>query len=173
MVQAKILNIITLFPLFLGGKDVITNIVPLCHQCHKAAHCGRHVSHYAASSNGGRKTKATGDKAEFVFEAYLNGEIGNRKACEMLGYADGARIRGVKAFKQFIRDKGIFKVRNLIDVVATTRLTGLTDGCCVGEIEYLDGHKENIYYKDTGMNDVEYVRRKQHETVKIFKNKAG
>lgn len=159
-------------PLFLGGKDVITNIVPLCHQCHKAAHCGRHVSHYAISSNGGRKTKAIGDKAETVFEAYLNGKVGNRKACEMLGYADGSQIKSVKAFKQFIRDKGISKVRNLIDVVGTNRLNGLADGYCVGEIEYSDGHKENIYYKDIGTNDIDYVRRKPHETVKIFDSKA-
>ena len=78
----------------------------------------------------------------------------------------------MKAFKQFIRNKGISKVRNLIDVVAANRLNGLTTGCCVGEIEYLDGRKENIYYKDTGMNDIEYVRRKPHETVKIFDSKA-
>lgn len=160
-------------PLSLGGNDVVTNIVPLCHRCHKAAHCGRHINHYTASSNGGRKTKAIGDKAKSVFEAYLNGEIGNRKACEILGYADGSQIKSVKAFNQFIHNKGISKVRNLIDVVGVNRLNGLITGCCVGEIEYLDGHKENIYYKDTGMNDIKYVRRKPQETVKIFKSKAG
>lgn len=146
-------------PLFLGGNDVVTNIVPLCHQCHKAAHCGRHTSHYAKSVNGGRKSKAIGENATNVFELYLNGEIGNRKACELLGYADGARINGVKAFKQFLSERGILKIRNLIDIVGTTRLNGLINGACVGEITYCNGRKENIYYKDTGANDIEYVKR--------------
>lgn len=38
-------------------------------------------------------------------------------------------------------------------------MDGLSDGSYVGEIIYLDGRKENIYYKDTGANDIEYVKR--------------
>lgn len=33
-------------PLLLGGNDILENIVPLCHSCHKTAHCGQHISHY-------------------------------------------------------------------------------------------------------------------------------
>lgn len=136
-------------PLALGGRDIESNMVPLCHQCHKAAHCGQHISHYRKSINGGRK-----------------------KAQLLLNYSIKTTLISRPPFKRYLQSKGIKQVRNLVDMVATNNETGLINGCCVGEIEYLDGHKENIYYKDTGMNDVEYVRRKQHETVKIFKDKV-
>ena len=33
-------------PLFVGGQENETNIVPLCHRCHKAAHYGRNIQNY-------------------------------------------------------------------------------------------------------------------------------
>ena len=159
-------------PLSLGGNDVITNIVPLCHQCHKAAHCGQHLSHYTKSTNSGRKPRASVEKHSDIFDMYINGEIGVKKSQMILGYSNRTTLISRPSFKRYIQSKGIKQVRNFVDMVATNNEAGLFNGCCVGEIEYLDGRKENIYYKDTGMNDIDYVRRKPHETVKIFDSKA-
>ena len=158
-------------PLALGGADIVSNIVPLCHQCHKAAHCGRHISHYRKSVNGGRKPKSSVEKHSEIFDMYINGEIGRKKAQLLLNYSSKTTLISRPPFKRYLQSKGIKHVRNFVDVVATNNERGLTDGCLVGEIEYLNGNKENIYYKDTGMNDIEYIRRKPHETVKIFKSK--
>ena len=160
-------------PLALGGRDIESNMVPLCHQCHKAAHCGQHISHYRKSINGGRKPKASAEKHSEIFDMYISGEIGRKEVQLLLNYSSKTTLISRPLFKRYLQSKGIRQVRNLVDMVATNNETGLINGCCVGEIEYLDGRKENIYYKDTGMNDVEYVRRKQHETVKIFKDKVG
>ena len=159
-------------PLSLGGNDVVTNIVPLCHRCHKVAHCGQHLSHYTKSANSGRKPKASVEKHSDIFDMYINGAIGVKKAQMLLGYSSRTTLVSRPSFKRYIQSKGIKHVKNIVDIVGTISRDGLTTGCCVGEIEYLDGHKENIYYKDTGMNDIEYVRRKPQETVKIFKSKA-
>ena len=146
-------------PLALGGADIVSNIVPLCHQCHKTAHCGQHINHYRKSVNGGRKPKSSVEKHSEIFDMYINGEIGRKKAQLLLNYSSKTTLISRPPFKRYLQSKGIKHVKNFVDVVATNNERGLTDGCLAGEIEYLDGHKENIYYKDTGMNDIEYIRR--------------
>lgn len=146
-------------PLFLGGNDVESNIVPLCHKCHKAAHCGRHMSHYADSSNSGRKPKATAEKDSKIFDMFIDGEIGNKKCCELLGCSNKTSMKSRPAFKRYLLSKGIADIKNTVDVVATTGANGLFNGVLVGEIQYVDGRVEKITYKDTGVNDVEYIKR--------------
>lgn len=146
-------------PLFLGGVDVITNMVPLCHRCHKAAHCGRHVSKYVDHKNSGRKPLVSVDDARDVFDMFVDGEIGNRKCAELLGYSQRTPIKDSAAFRRYAKEKGILKIHNLVDVVATNRPSCLSDGECVGEITYKDGTRKEIKYKNTGMNDVTYVKR--------------
>lgn len=142
-------------PLKLGGTNNLLNIVPLCHKCHKAAHNGRHMSHYADTTNAGRKSTASIEKDSKVFDMFIGGEIGNLKCCELLGYSPKSRIRERAVFKEYIKSKGIARVRNIIDVSATNR-PGLNYGDVVGEIEYTDGRIEPMIFKDTGINDVEY-----------------
>ena len=146
-------------PLLLGGNDVKSNIVPLCYKCHKAAHMGQHINHYRNNSRGGRHSKSSIEKNAHVFDQYINGEIGCRKAQQLLGYSNRTTIVGLPVFKRYIQSIGIKSVRNIVDVTATNSVDGLSDGSYVGEIIYLDGRKENIYYKDTGANDIEYVKR--------------
>ncbi|WP_281513479.1 HNH endonuclease [Bacteroides acidifaciens] len=158
-------------PLFLGGNDVETNIVPLCHKCHKAAHCGRHMSHYVDSSNSGRKPKATAEKDSKVFDMFINGEIGNKKCCELLGYSSRTPIKSRSSFKEYLHSKGISSIKNMVDFVATTRSGGLCEGVNVGEIEYANGNRAPIIYKDTGANDVEYKPRKIGDVDKALETK--
>ena len=90
---------------------------------------------------------------------FINGEIGNRKCSELLGYSPSTPIKDRPSFRKYIKSKGILCVRNLIDLCCTTRKDGINDGDIVGEIEYLDGRKVAITYKCTGKNDVNYEKR--------------
>lgn len=147
-------------PLALGGNDIESNIVPLCHVCHMAAHHGRNINHYFGSFNkGGRHSIATIEYNSNIFDMYINGEIGNRMAKQMLGYSDSTQIKDRPVFKRYIKSKGINTVKNIIDVAATNKSDGLKNGDVVGEIIYEDGRHEDIIYKDTGHNLVEYHHR--------------
>lgn len=148
-------------PLKLGGTNKLSNIVALCPMCHKAAHRGQHISKYSNHTYTGRKSIASIDRHSKVFDMYINGEIGNRKCIELTGYSTRTPIKDRPVFKQYLKSKGIQSVRNLIDIAATSRKRGLLSGDEVGEIVYQDGRIEKMTYKDTGVNDIDYVRRKQ------------
>lgn len=144
-------------PISLGGNDIESNIVPLCHRCHKAAHHGRHITHYLSHSNSGRKPSATYKDACKVYDMYANGEIGRRKACELLKCKKSAQITQQKWFGEYKEERGILKVKNNIDVIGTN--SDLANGMQCGYILFNDGRVENMVYKDTGKNDVEYIKR--------------
>lgn len=148
-------------PLFLGGTDRLSNIVALCNKCHKAAHNGRHMNEYRASKiKGGRKPKKDDGEAFAIFDMFVNGEIGKRKAQQLLGYSKGTSIVDRQQFKKYMEANGIKRVHNIIDILAVNSPETLNTGCEVGEIIYNDGNTKKITYKDTGLNDIEYVIRK-------------
>ena len=78
---------------------------------------------------------------------------------QMLGYSNSTQIKDRPVFKRYIKSKGINNVKNTIDVTATNKSDGLKNGDVVGEIIYEDGRHEDIIYKDTGYNLVEYHHR--------------
>ncbi len=155
-------------PVLLGGTNRITNIIPLCHRCHEAAHRGRHIAEYRNLKRTGRKTKLSDEEAFKVFDLYIDGQIGNKRCRELFGYK-GTIITRTEQFKRYLEKNGIEKVRNNVDVVAVNSPDRFKDGCPVGEIEYIDGRREPIYFKDTGMNAVEYRQREIHENFPIWK----
>ena len=73
-------------PVLLGGTNRITNIIPLCHRCHEAAHRGRHIAEYRNLKRTGRKTKLSDEEAFKVFDLYIDGQIGNKRCRELFGY---------------------------------------------------------------------------------------
>ena len=156
-------------PLLLGGTNNVTNIVPLCHKCHEAAHSGRHISHYQNTKNSGRKPNMETEKAYGIFDMYVGGEIGNRRCKELFGFSNRTDIKRRSQFKAYLKEKGIRDVRNNVDIVGVNSPGKLKDGCPVGEIEYMDGRREPIYFKDTGMNAVEYKQREIHESFPVWK----
>ena len=148
-------------PISLGGQDKIDNIVALCGKCHKAAHHGRHMSQYIDFSNSGRKRNVDKDRAFEVMDMYLHGEIGTKKCKELLGYSESCTLKNLVCVKEYMHENSIRDFKNTIDVAATTGSDGLYDGRIVGYVKYVDGLINHIFYHDTGLNDVEYVRRAQ------------
>ncbi len=74
-----------------GGKDVESNIVPLCHSCHVAVHTmptpeeRNRLAHQKHGSFGGRPSKSLPEGYEEVFWKYLNGKITRIEAAKMIG----------------------------------------------------------------------------------------
>lgn len=154
------LEIHHIVPVSLGGNDTISNLVPLCFSCHKAAHNGRDIHKYLRStgrSRGGRPSKMPFDEFDKWFEKYLHGEIGKRKLLEVTGYCFETGPKSNVNIRRSMDVRGIDDYKNVVDLRASVSV--LKDGDCVGYIKYKDGRKKNVYYHDTGLNDVEYCKR--------------
>lgn len=147
-----------IIPLFLGGNDIESNIVPLCHKCHQVAHKGRHISHYTNKKNTGRKKICDDDRLLEIIEMFVNGEIGNIKAIELTGQKPGARLSADRRFSEWKKEHGIKTVRNQVDYLAINTYKGLVEGDRCVSITYDDGHEEFKYWHNTGKNDVDYEK---------------
>lgn len=131
-------------PLSLGGTNEITNLVPLCHRCHKTAHCGRHLSHYADSSNAGRRSNLSDEEAKKVFDSYFLGEIGTNEVKKRFGWSEKNRITDSPQFKKYIKDNDIKHYRNNVDVVE--KRSSLYSGRTVGYVVYGSGERVDMIY---------------------------
>lgn len=147
-------------PRALGGTNNPRNIIPLCWKCHKTIHRGITIDDLkdGKPNYGGRKRKNV-ELANTVFEHYINGEIGNRKCKELIGYSQRTQIIDRAQFKDFLKERGIKSVRNNIDIVGSNSPDKLLGGAPVGMIKYEDGRSEYMLYNDTGLNDIDYVLR--------------
>lgn len=141
-------------PLFLGGTDEITNIVPLCHACHMAAHHGRDISHYdGLVRSGGRHPKVPDEEAFRALDLLLAGEIGNKRCKELMGLSDRTQPFNTKQAEKYFGEHSISRARNNLDVALTNSSWSVHEGRTIGEIEYIDGRRETILFHDTGAND--------------------
>lgn len=154
-----------MIPLSKGGTNDMKNIMPVCHKHHMMIHGALHIHNNARErcKRGGRPNPLTPEH-EKAFEMYINGEIGNRKLKELVSPKADMNKNYVPTsrgdFKKWIKSKGISKVRNILDVAITNRPSLVQDGDNIGEITYTDGHVEPLLFHDTGVNDVEYTRRR-------------
>lgn len=136
-------------PLFRGGTNKLSNIVPLCDRCHKAVHYGQHVTKYSKRpDNTGRPRKATlTPESEEILWKWANGEIGARECMSRLGYGGGTHLKDLATYKEFIKKHNIQNIRNLYDVIANKN--GLYPGRQTSTIFYTDGDREFGYYNPT------------------------
>lgn len=155
-------------PLSLGGQERETNIVALCYKCHKAAHHGRHISHYTNHNAYGRKPKVSDAEAFRAFDLLATGEIGRKKCKELMNLSESTHISDINQYKKYLNARGIKVIKNNVDILGKTG--GLKDGVNVGFVKYIDGTDKEIFYHDTGMNDVIYTKRKDPPSrFKIYK----
>lgn len=164
-------------PIALGGTDALTNVVPLCYKCHKAAHTGRRkgeIIKETKGSVGGRKRKCDEAVFEDAFKKYIEGRIGKTKFCELTGRKGKSFSAHFPQFEEAKERHGIKEFRNNIDIRGTISAKRLEDGDPVGYIRYLDGREETMLYHDTGDNDVDYTRLhlSAEEKAEIRKNES-
>lgn len=144
-------------PVALGGTNRLTNIVPLCSRCHKAAHGSHHISHYTNNCKGGRKSKVPDEEAFKAYDFWLGGYIGNKKLKQLLNLSRSTQPNTTRQYDRYLSARGIRSIRSYFDVGMTLSCDNFTEGKIVGYVEYEDGKKRNIYFHDNGMNDdVEY-----------------
>ena len=142
-------------PLALGGTNSLTNIVPLCYKCHKAAHYGRHITHYAdhSRSNDGRPPKVPDEEAFKALDLLADGQIGIRKCKALMGIAGRTEPKVTSQYKVWCEKRGIKAVRNTLDTRIANSPYRIADGCVIGRIVYENGDTAAIHFNDTGMND--------------------
>ena len=133
-------------PLFRGGTNKLSNIVPLCNQCHKAVHFGRHLSKYKNTEHMGRPRKAElMPDTETLLWKWAKGQIGSSECVERMGYAKTSHIKDLRIYKDFIKKHDIANVRNTFDIIL---MNGVLDhGKQTSIIRYADGTLERCYYK--------------------------
>lgn len=164
-------------PIALGGRDIPSNVAPLCYTCHKAAHTGRKTGDIIKKNGhtgSGRKRKCDEVAFEDAFNKYIGGRIGKTKFCELIGRKGKSFSAHFPQFEEAKERHGIKEFRNNIDIRGTISAKRLEDGDPVGYIEYLDGRMETMLYHDTGENDVEYtrIRPTAEEKAEIRKNES-
>ena len=142
-------------PLALGGTNSITNIVPLCYKCHKAAHHGRHITSFAdhSRSNDGRPPKCDDETAFKALDLLADGQIGLRKCKSLMGLSGRTQPNNTSQYARWCADRGIASVRNALDLKITNSVWNAVDGAEIGCVTYADGTTQAIRFCDTGMND--------------------
>jgi len=132
-------------PLKLGGTNNLSNIVVLCHRCHCAAHNGRHIKDYQNKEVSGRPHNVPEEELDSAFTRYINGSIGTKECKNLIKLAKSCKITDMSYYKKFLKERGIKKVKNNIDIILNKR-GEVEKGENVGYIEYEDGRKEvNVY----------------------------
>lgn len=152
-------------PLECGGRDVITNILPVCHKCHMAIHYGigsgtrRLEKARACAKKSGRK-RSVPENYKDLLNDYVHCRIGKKELAERWGVTvtsrkdptkkigvDMVRLTGKSWYRDYLKELGIAKVENHVDYLTSLRSarTYIRDGEYVGTITYLDGRVEDLY----------------------------
>ena len=97
-----------ILPVILGGDNRLTNIVPICAECHSKIHGIKALTSYA--ENTGRPKNAPKGDYKTIIRKYLTGEIGMEQAKTMLGLRDGARASEQWYYKEYLNELGIKKI---------------------------------------------------------------
>lgn len=94
-------------PLEYGGRNVITNIVPLCAECHRLAH--RMIGKKKAK-NGGRPREDAPTGYREALSHYITGRWTGKDFKRELGLDHGVRICEKWYYKEYLDSCGIEKV---------------------------------------------------------------
>ena len=132
-------------PLSMGGTNRLSNIVPLCHRCHMAAHYGQHISHYKKrTKKTGRKRKVNLDETtKPILWMFAKGEIGESECREKIGLSKNAHLKESIVYKEFLQENDICRIKNRIDTIKRF-YTDYSD-MLLSKIVYTDGLEEYFY----------------------------
>lgn len=152
-------------PIEVGGKDVITNLVPACHSCHMAAHGWqdkRREKLVNRNIKGGRKIKVPENyKAlldDYIFCKIGKIELGKRWNKAMNDDSDAmpdavSHITDKQWYIDYLKELGIAKVINRIDM-HTSKLHPVKNGTVIGIVTYANGEtKEITHYNPNAVKE--------------------
>ena len=101
-------------PLINGGTNKLTNIVPICQECHSKAHDKKYTS---LGENHGRPKLISFQEAEHILSEYFNLKIGTKEAKEKLGMSENNKSTWFKLTKEYKKKHNIKNFRNNIDLL--------------------------------------------------------
>lgn len=132
-------------PLSMGGTNRLSNIVPLCHRCHMAAHHGRHMSHYRKKAKKtGRKRKVNlNENTEQILWRFAKGEVGESDCKKLLGMGKYTRLKDSMVYKEFAKNNNILAIKNRRDTLR--RFYDDYTGVVVSIITKTDDTKQTYY----------------------------
>jgi len=153
-------------PIEVGGKDAVSNIVPVCPVCHKLIHYGESLrlqrlakARESIKSNG--RHRSVPENYKELLNDYVYCRIGKKELSERWGVTvtsrtepgkqipvDMVRLTGKSWYRDYLKELGIEKVENHVDYLNNLRSarTVIRDGEYVGTIFYRDGRVEEIYH---------------------------
>lgn len=153
-------------PIEVGGKDVISNIFPVCSVCHKLIHYGEkfrleRLEKARASIKFNGRHRSVPDNYKEILNDYVFCRIGKKELAARWGVTvtsrkdptkqipvDMVRLTGKSWYRDYLRELGIEKVENHVDYLFNKRSARacLHEGDYVGTITYKDGRVQDIYY---------------------------
>lgn len=100
-------------PLKNGGTNKLSNIVPLCADCHYKAHDKSNFNY----KNGGRPRLIEFEDAEPILKRYFNLEIGTKEAKQLLGISLKNKTTRFRLVHQYEEKYNIENFYNNIDLL--------------------------------------------------------
>ena len=104
-------------PLSLGGTNKLTNIVPLCEECHGKAHGGRNMNCMHENSNDGRPRNTPPEGYQEIIHGYLHGYYGKKECKRLLGMNNNQKLSDKRYFRDYVNDSRIIVRKNFIDIL--------------------------------------------------------
>lgn len=90
-------------PLERGGKDIESNLAPLCYECHSVVHFD--VQRRKPERTGRPRKEYDPELLDSVFSRYVNKQVSERDAMAEIG--TGCHIKDMIQFKEWAEDHGI------------------------------------------------------------------
>lgn len=129
-------------PLALGGTNCITNVVPLCYECHKKAHGATTIN--GKAKKGGRHRKELCD-FDNCFRAYKECMIGTSELKKRLGIGKSTHLNENRTVKAYLQSLGIASISNNVDMMNCNKMKNSKQKKLLEtRIRYLDGTEERI-----------------------------
>lgn len=103
-------------PLIHGGTNKLSNIVPLCEDCHIKAHGSKKVRKTQKGIKGaGRPRIVPPNDYRQILDRYMHGEISQSECKFMLNIADKAKLTDMLYYHDYLEELGLKSCRNHLD----------------------------------------------------------
>lgn len=134
-------------PLHMGGENNASNMVYLCHDCHRLAHESTAKWKRNAGRQGGRKRKYLLENIEKDIQDYVYCKIGKKEFMKRVDSRTPSDwgIHGNKCMREYCRMNKIRFFQNKIDILNAPNNHGVKCGDVIGRIIYFDNSQAIIY----------------------------